>query len=367
MKKAYAAEGQTTVEVRARVDAILAAPMALGVANAILARHDAAAPFFLDAGPIPESPDLPRGLSWAAVGKSRLFDAVGSRYFVLADGYGLLARTEDLAKLGQLYLQKGQWKGKEVLPAAWVEDATSRQTSNGSDPNSDWSQGYGYQFWRSRHNSFRGDGAFGQYCLVLPEQDAVIIITSGVRNMQDVMDRVWDKLLPAFEPTKLPTDDMALASLQKKIGSLSVRTPENQAAPSVAEEFTGVWFEFPENAAEINAIAVDLHSETHALIIRTKDGEITTPFGYADWKTTPDGYSAGMNRFVSVPEKPLIAASAGWAADNVLSIKLVACETPFSTILMLEFDGDKLIVDAEHNAAFGPVKQPQLIGQRSSK
>ena len=74
-----------------------------------------------------------------------------------------------------------------------------------------------------------------------------------------------------------------------------------------------------------------------------------------------------MNRFLSVPEKPLIAASGGWAADNVLSIKLVACETPFSTMLTLEFDGDKLIVDAEHNAAFGPVKQPQLIGQRSNK
>lgn len=303
----------------------------------------------------------------------RLFEPLGietphwfnSPQGINTGGYGLLARTEDLAKLGQLYLQKGQWNGKEVLPAAWVEDATSLQTSNGSDPNSDWSQGYGYQFWRSRHNSFRGDGAFGQYCLVLPEQDAVIIITSGVRNMQDVMDRVWDKLLPAFEPTKLPADDSALASLQKKISSLSVKTPENLAAPSVAEEFTGVWFEFPGNAAGIKAIAVDLHSETHSLIVRTKDGEITTPFGYTNWKITLDGYSAGMNRFLSVPEKPLVAASAGWAADNVLSIKLVACETPFSTMLTLEFDGDKLIVDTEHNAAFGPVKQPKLVGQRS--
>jgi CubicO group peptidase (beta-lactamase class C family) len=305
----------------------------------------------------------------------RLFEPLGietpywfnSPQGINTGGYGLLARTEDLAKLGQLYLQKGQWKGKEVLPAAWVDAATSRQTSNGSDPNSDWSQGYGYQFWRSRHNSFRGDGAFGQYCLVLPEQDAVIIITSGVRNMQDVMDRVWDKLLPAFEATKLPTDDSALASLQKKIGSLSVKTPKNQAAPSVAEEFTGVWFEFPENAAGLQAIAVDLHSEIQSLIIRTKDGEVTTPFGYANWKTTPNGYSAGMNRFLSVPEKPLIAASAGWVADNVLSIKLIACETPFSTLLTLEFEDDKLIVDAEHNAAFGPLKQPQLIGQRSSQ
>lgn len=92
LRKAYAAEGLETAEVRSRVDAILSAPIALVVANAILQRHDASAPFFLDAGPIPDSPDLPRGLSWAALGKSRLFDAVGSRYFVLADGYELFAR-----------------------------------------------------------------------------------------------------------------------------------------------------------------------------------------------------------------------------------------------------------------------------------
>lgn len=120
LKKAYAAEGQTTVEVRARVDAILAAPMALGVANAILARHDAAAPFFLDAGPIPESPDLPRGLSWAAVGKSRLFDAVGSRYFVLADGYGLLARLRAAGVGGELGSALG------TAQAGWLAGAAQR-------------------------------------------------------------------------------------------------------------------------------------------------------------------------------------------------------------------------------------------------
>ena len=74
-------------------------------------------------------------------------------------GYGLSVRTEDIARFGQLYLQKGQWQGKQLVPAAWVEAATSRQMSNGSRPTSDWDQGYGYQFWRSRHGFYRGDGA----------------------------------------------------------------------------------------------------------------------------------------------------------------------------------------------------------------
>ena len=71
-----------------------------------------------------------------------------------------------------------------ACPAAWVDAATARQTSNGSNPTSDWDQGYGYQFWRCRHGAYRGDGAFGQYCIVMPEQDAVVAITSGVRDMQ---------------------------------------------------------------------------------------------------------------------------------------------------------------------------------------
>ena len=119
--------------------------------------------------------------------KPRLFDPLGienptweaSPQGISAGGYGLSIRTEDIAKFGQLYLQKGKWEGKQLVPEAWVEAATARQTSNGSNPKSDWDQGYGYQFWRCRHGAYRGDGAFGQYCIVLPEQDAVIAITAG--------------------------------------------------------------------------------------------------------------------------------------------------------------------------------------------
>lgn len=120
LQKAYAAEGLDKATVRATLDAIFAAPMALPVVNAILARHDAAAPFFLDAGPIPESPDLPRGLSWAGVGKSRLFDAVGSRYFVLAEGFGLLARLRAAGVGGALGSALG------AAQSEWLAGASER-------------------------------------------------------------------------------------------------------------------------------------------------------------------------------------------------------------------------------------------------
>jgi len=121
LKQAYADEGLARAEARAKVESILAAPIALPVANAILVRHDAAAPFFLDAGPIPESPELPRGLSWAGVGKSRLFDAVGSRYFVLAEGFNLLARLRAAGVGGALGSALGE------AQAQWLAGSAQRQ------------------------------------------------------------------------------------------------------------------------------------------------------------------------------------------------------------------------------------------------
>src|SRR5213594_2154549 len=146
--------------------------------------------------------------------RPRLFEPLGienptwdtSPQGISLGGYGLRLRTEDIAKFGQLYLQKGSWNGKQLLPAEWVTMATAKQTSNGSNPKSDWNQGYGFQFWRCRHNAYRGDGAFGQYCVVMPEQDAVVAITSGVKDMQAVLNVIWDKLLPAMKSEQLPAD-----------------------------------------------------------------------------------------------------------------------------------------------------------------
>jgi CubicO group peptidase (beta-lactamase class C family) len=137
-------------------------------------------------------------------------------------GWGLKVRTEDIAKFGQLYLQKGQWNGKQLLPATWVEQATARQVSNGSDPTKDWDQGYGFQFWRCRHGAYRGDGAFGQFCIVLPEQDAVVAITADTRNMQAELNVLWDKLLPAFQSGPLPANSDEETKLKQTLANLSV-------------------------------------------------------------------------------------------------------------------------------------------------
>jgi CubicO group peptidase (beta-lactamase class C family) len=114
-------------------------------------------------------------------------------------GWGLSIVTEDIAKFGQLYLQGGVWNDQQLVPDEWVREATSAQVPNaGPESTPDWSQGYGYQFWQCRHGAFRGDGKDGQFCIVMPEQDVVVALTSNLTDMQGELDLVWKHLLPGL-------------------------------------------------------------------------------------------------------------------------------------------------------------------------
>jgi len=138
--------------------------------------------------------------------RPRLFEPLGfvdptwlqSPSGVDAGGFGLSIRPEELAAFGQLLLQRGTWKGRQLVPAEWIDEATRWQVANDAG-GSDWNQGYGFQFWRCRHGAYRGDGAFGQYIVVMPEHDAVVAITGGLPDMQLPLDALWAELLPAFD------------------------------------------------------------------------------------------------------------------------------------------------------------------------
>lgn len=160
--------------------------------------------------------------------QTRLFDPLGienptwdkSPDGYSLGGYGLYLCTEDIAKFGQLYLQKGKWNGKQIVSEKWIDQATSKQVSNGSDPERDWDQGYGFQFWRCRHDAYRGDGKDGQFCIVLPKQDAVIAITANTSNMQAELNVVWETLLPAFQDNPIPENLKEQERLKSLISGL---------------------------------------------------------------------------------------------------------------------------------------------------
>ena len=303
--------------------------------------------------------------------RPRLFEPLGfkdptwvsSPQGISAGAYGLSVRTEEIARFGEVYLQKGMWNGKQLVPASWVAQATAIQTSTGSAPASDWDQGYGYQFWRSRHNSFRGDGAFGQFCMVIPELDAVVAITSGTRNMQQVMNLVWDKLLPAMKPGRLPENPAARRQLEARLAALKVKFPNGSPSSSISKTVSGKWFEFADNDRGIKAVSFDFNSTAPVLTVRTTTGERRMTVSADTWSKGRGLFTNGLDRILAVPANPLAATSGAWTAPDTFTVKIVLYETPFYSILNFKFDGDRLLIDAEHNVSFGPTRLPQLIGQ----
>jgi CubicO group peptidase (beta-lactamase class C family) len=296
--------------------------------------------------------------------RPRLFEPLGienpswgtSPQGVTLGGYGLSVRTEDIARFGQLYLQKGKWQGKQLVPEAWVEAATARQTSNGSSPKSDWDQGYGYQFWRSRHRAYRGDGAFGQYCIVLPEQDTVIAITSGVKNMQSVLDLVWEKLLPALKSAPQAVDDDARKKLERKLAGLALPTPKGSDSTGASARVSGKKYVFPSNELKLEAGTLEDNGKGDevTLVARFDGAERRISCGRGTWRK-------GRSAFGAFSEQP-VAASGAWTGDDTFTVKLCFYESPFIVTLRLKFSGEELFLDSESNVAFGPTKQPQLVG-----
>ena len=293
--------------------------------------------------------------------KPRLFEPLGidnptweqSPQGISTGGYGLSIRTEDIAKFGQLYLQKGKWNGKQLVPENWVEAATARQTSNGSNPKSDWDQGYGYQFWRCRNGAYRGDGAFGQYCIVLPEQDAVIAITAGVRDMQAVLNLVWDKLLPGFTSSKLEAVEADVAKLKAKMKGLAIAVPKKfeGKTPDVA----GREFEFPSNDLNLSAVSVD-HGGIGFTFAEVKSmanlGELN------EWTKCKKPFTWGGL-------KDQTAYSTGnWTSADTFTLKICFVETPFIATVRLKFGEDTVKIESEMNVGFGATKGMSLTGKR---
>jgi CubicO group peptidase (beta-lactamase class C family) len=105
---------------------------------------------------------------------------------------GMKLSVSELSRIGQLYLQKGYYGGKQLLPPEWVEQATKKQIENREG-------GYGYYFWRGDHNSFSARGKWGQICLVLPDKEAVVTVLSNLEEeaLADMLRcGMWETIYP---------------------------------------------------------------------------------------------------------------------------------------------------------------------------
>lgn len=274
---------------------------------------------------------------------------------ITVGGYGLSIRTEDIAKFGQLYLRDGVRQGKRLLPEGWVAEATSVHISNGDGGASDWAQGYGYQFWRCRHGAYRGDGAFGQYCVVMPEQEAVIAITSAVDDMQQVLNLIWEHLLTAMGSDPLVEDAPAHATLTARLEGLERPRPQLNATSPLATEFNGRRYVMESNEQGIEEMTFRFEADAATVEVKPSRGDhVQVRCAIHGWR----------EQRLDLWGSPMIAAVSGtWSDDSTFIMTALFVETPFCMTYVCRFEGHRLTVDASVNVSFGPKSLGTIVGQ----
>jgi hypothetical protein len=286
---------------------------------------------------------------------------------------GLSLTTAEIALFGQLYLQKGMWQGQRLLPEAWVDEATRRQVANGDDPNVDEEQGYGYLFWRIRNGAYRGDGAFGQFCEVWPDQDVVLAITGGKPGMEAIQDLVWEHVLPAMSPQALPDDPLAQRALHEKLASLSLEPAQGSSMSPMAAQVSKrtydlsdrqnpekLWFDFGNGrfGASMQSISLDFGPDGCICTIHDDRGVHQVACGAGHWCTGVTTASSGDGH---TPQP--VAASGAWTAGHIYEMQWCFLETATRSTLICRFEKDTIAVDWHEHATFADEQHPQLRGR----
>ncbi|MET0390749.1 MAG: serine hydrolase, partial [Polyangiales bacterium] len=291
--------------------------------------------------------------------QARVFDPLGikrprwrvSGEGVTLGGYGLSLRTEDLAKLGELYLRKGSWWGRQLLAAEWVASATKRQIATGGDPDGEGANGYGYQFWRARHG-YQASGRLGQLCLVLPEQDVVVVFTAASQDPQAALQQIWEVLLPALRSAALPSDAVAARDLKHALAMLQLPPLAGALSPRIAPQVSGKRFVFSDDGVESDLVLEWRSPKQPARLVMLS--------GRAQQSITcrSGAWTKARTVLPGDTEPRHVAASCAWVSDDTFSIQIVLYELGSTLDMTLKYEADQLHVTEVYDF----VRRPARVG-----
>jgi len=300
--------------------------------------------------------------------KPRLFDPLQiegmdwetDAYGINTGGWGLRLKTEDLAKFGQFYLQKGKWNGKQLLPKKWVEEATSvkiyqdaRMSAGKRDSSNDGVQGYCYQFWRAKNNSYQANGANGQFVVVIPDKDAVVIFTADSPDMWGEIGMIWEFLFPALGEKALPADEVSANELKQRLADLALPIPPKNSNDAITSIVNGKTFTFAPNDKNIQSITLEFRDDLCLLRIKTDTAAFDFSFASGRWQmgeTTKHGpsiFSQAKNNQNGLPPFK-IAQAFTWSDDKTLELSLRYIENVSSEKIVISFgeiEKNKILFD----------------------
>ena len=256
-------------------------------------------------------------------------------------GWGLRVQAETMAKLGQLLLNKGNWNGEQLVSADYVTEACSRLIDGGAKetvPPTDGNQGYGYQVWQSKWpGSFRADGAMGQYTVVVPEADLVVVILGMKLYGHEELACIWNQLMPGIKNEPLQPEKKLQAKLDKLCAKAMLqlprgkkKTPRGQTILNIDPNRHGFqYLSIPGN----ELVRIDPVSGKKDML----------DLGYGEWHYSPmNGYPVyslnAINMMRGFRDDFVAAAAYAWTSSSTLEVRVHYVNWISGTTLIFDFD-----------------------------
>lgn len=269
---------------------------------------------------------------------------------ISAGGYGLNLSTKDILKFGQFLLNKGSYNHQQLLDAQYIEQLSSKHSDTSAHDKAEWKHGYGYQCWLCREpNSFRADGAFGQFCVIIPKYQCVVAITSGENNNQKTMDAIFDILLKGMDTDDFyDLQDQIL--LDQKIEQLKLPCPSGYKNSLMGNLQNGKTYEMEDNPLKIKSLTFHFEKENSITFV-TDQATFTIETGHFEWQkgTLPikDPHTLNVEEHFYHQY-----ASSSCFANGFFRFDIWYTNTPYKDTYMIRFNEDHILVDYQRNGSF---------------
>ncbi len=302
--------------------------------------------------------------------KPRLFEPLGitnatwqeSPEGCTVAGWGLDMSAEDLAKFGLFMLHKGKWQGKQLLDPKWIEDATSCQIKI-NNPAAKWNEEFGYQIWLCEYpGAYNGLGAFGQFYVVIPDKDAVIVVFSGVADYDRVKEMLFETLVPGLRDDA-KHDLQIEKALAEKIASLRIQPPKGKPSgeSGKAKEVSGRRYELSPNYTGLTSLQFHF-GEHDSITMGFKGKEFTVGIGLDDWV---DGKTCVKTKDTDTDVTIVyesVSCAGAWTGEHTYRLILCFDETSYINTMDIDFREHGIVVDHTRNVSFMESTTLRILG-----
>ena len=267
-----------------------------------------------------------------------------------------------MAKLGLLLLNKGNWNGEQLVSADYVTDACSRLIDGGAKetvPATDGNQGYGYQVWQSKWpGSFRADGAMGQYTVVVPQEDLVVVILGMKLYGHEELACIWNQLMLGLKNAPLQPEKKLQKRLENLCAKAKLQLPKGKSTSTKANAFMGRQLQLEHNRFGLKWLAI----EGSMLKLGREDGsEEEWAMGYGDWRyNTMVGFPYysinSLNRMQGFSHGFTAAVTYAWTSPMVLEVRIHYVDWISGMTLVIDFGKNEATICDTY-----PNSKPQTI------